>query len=303
MPFLRTVRIGGVPYGYTNAVRENPAVRDSFNTLARATYGFDFQRWQALGGWDDNYIPYALLEGDAVVANVSVNRMALAIAGRPVRGVQLGTVMTAESHRNRGLSRFLMEQVLTEWTDKAEMIYLFANDSVLDFYPKFGFIPVEETQYTLDLPAESATPPAIRRPLDMDNPADRQFLMERAEEGNPYAEIRVACGSLALFYASDFFKDEFFVLPEWNLAGVLSAEDGGLLVADLFGKAGPPLPAVLRALTGGAGGRVTLGFPPAEKAGFVPSPYREENCTLFIRKGQEAFFRENATMFPSISHA
>lgn len=303
MPFLRTVRIGGVPYGYTNAVRENPAVRDSFNTLARATYGFDFQRWQALGGWDDNYIPYALLEGDAVVANVSVNRMTLAIAGRPVRGVQLGTVMTAESHRNRGLSRFLMEQVLTEWTDKAEMIYLFANDSVLDFYPKFGFIPVEETQYTLDLPAESATPPAIRRPLDMDNLADRQFLMERAEEGNPYAEIRVACGSLALFYASDFFKDEFFALPEWNLAGVLSAEDGGLLVADLFGKAGPPLPAVLRALTGGAGGRVTLGFPPAEKAGFAPSPYREEDCTLFIRKGQEAFFQENATMFPSISHA
>ncbi len=304
MAGMEPVRIHGQSYRLTSAVRDNPAVRDSFNALTRATYGFDFRRWQDLGGWDEGYVPYALLDGEAVVANVSVNRMALVIAGKPVRGIQLGTVMTAEPYRRRGLSRFLMQRVLAEWAGKADLVYLFANDSVLDFYPKFGFVPVEETQYTLDLPAQGAAPPAACRPLDMDDPADRQFLVQRAQEGNPYSEIRVSCGSLALFYASGFLKDAFFALPEWDLAGVLSRTPEGLLVSDLFGKAGAPLPAVLRALAGGAGGRVVLGFPPAERPdGCLPRPYKEDDCTLFIQKGQEGYFRENAVLFPALSHA
>lgn len=54
--------------------------------------------------------------------------------------------MTDENYRKKGLNRILMEKVLSEWKSKCDMIYLYANDSVLDFYLKFGIVPVEEYQ-------------------------------------------------------------------------------------------------------------------------------------------------------------
>lgn len=37
-----------------------------------------------------------------------------------------------------------MNKVLEEYENKYDYMYLFANESVLDFYHKFGFKPVEE---------------------------------------------------------------------------------------------------------------------------------------------------------------
>jgi hypothetical protein len=44
-----------------------------------------------------------------------------------------------------------LEKVLGEWRRKYDLIYLFANDSVLDYYPKFGFSRVEEYQYLKEI--------------------------------------------------------------------------------------------------------------------------------------------------------
>lgn len=52
--------------------------------------------------------------------------------------------MTDVKYRDQGLLRIIMEKVIAEWKDKCELIYLFANDSVLDFYPKFGFDKVQQ---------------------------------------------------------------------------------------------------------------------------------------------------------------
>ena len=53
--------------------------------------------------------------------------------------IQLGTIMTDKNYRNQGLSKYLMNIVLKEFSEKNDEVYLFANDSVLYFYPKFGF--------------------------------------------------------------------------------------------------------------------------------------------------------------------
>ena len=52
--------------------------------------------------------------------------------------------MTEQEYRHQGLSRVLPERVLTEWQSKCDLIYLFVNDEVLDFYPKFVFRPIVE---------------------------------------------------------------------------------------------------------------------------------------------------------------
>ncbi|MGM1020539.1 MAG: GNAT family N-acetyltransferase [Bacillota bacterium] len=100
-----------------------------------------------MGCWDDQYIPYVLLDGDCVVANVSVSLMNFDLLGENRKYIQIGTVMTHTNYRNQGLSRFLLECVLQDWYDNGDAMYLFANDSVKEFYPKFGFVPAQEYQF------------------------------------------------------------------------------------------------------------------------------------------------------------
>jgi len=40
-----------------------------------------------------------------------------------------------------------METVLEEWKGNCDCIYLYANDSVVNFYPKFGFVSAYEYRY------------------------------------------------------------------------------------------------------------------------------------------------------------
>ena len=40
-----------------------------------------------------------------------------------------------------------MEQVKEDWEKRYDFIFLFANESVLDFYPKFGFERKEQYQF------------------------------------------------------------------------------------------------------------------------------------------------------------
>ena len=123
--------------------RNDDALRSSFNALAEATFGLNFENWYRNGFWGDNYVPYSVLEDGKIVANVSVNRTDMVIGGARKRLYQLGTVMTAEGYRNRGYIRAIMEEVEKDIAD-ADGVYLFANDSVTAFYPKFGFAPGKE---------------------------------------------------------------------------------------------------------------------------------------------------------------
>src|SRR5262245_50551509 len=97
-----------------------------------------FERWHEHGGWNARYQTFSFLEGEEIVANASVHEMDLVLDGRPVRGWQLGAVGTLPTHRGRGLHRELMPALL-ELAAPDDLVFLFANDSVLDFYPRFGF--------------------------------------------------------------------------------------------------------------------------------------------------------------------
>ncbi|MFT9597020.1 GNAT family N-acetyltransferase [Mesobacillus sp.] len=128
--------------------RENEVLRISFIQLAADIFGLDFTSWHEHGYWGERYIPFSYADGDIIVANVSVNELDFIIEGKSYKALQIGTVMTHPEYRNKGLSASLMNHVLDVYKGKYDFMYLFANDSVLNFYPKFGFEKVEEYQYT-----------------------------------------------------------------------------------------------------------------------------------------------------------
>ena len=88
--------------------RADDALRRSFDALAQRTFGLTFEDWYQNGFWGDDYVPYSVVVDGEVAANVSVNRTDFVLDGEKKRFIQLGTVMTDERYRGRGMIRRLM---------------------------------------------------------------------------------------------------------------------------------------------------------------------------------------------------
>jgi len=85
--------------------------------------------------------------------------------------------------RKQGLNRWLIEKALNEWKEKCDGIYLYANDSVVDFYPKFGFIPIHEYRYSSTLSKKDG----VFRKLNLSIPRDVNLLIRKHKESNPFS--------------------------------------------------------------------------------------------------------------------
>ena len=126
-------------YKLEKNVRDTAPVRNAFNALAMQTFQLSFEGWYENGCWSQRYQPYTLMDGGTAAANVSVNLMKTRWNGQIKNYIQLGTVMTHPAYRNQGLSRYLIEEIFRDWEERCDGFYLFANETVLDFYPRFGF--------------------------------------------------------------------------------------------------------------------------------------------------------------------
>ncbi len=275
-------------------------LRDSFNALAQKIFCLNFEDWYQNGFWTDNYIPYSVVENDRVVSNISVNRCDMEWDGEVLRLIQLGTVMTDPEYRGRGYSRLLMEEVLRDYEGKADGIYLFANDTVLDFYPKFGFRRMSEYQYSKNVQQMNA--PTARQ-VPMDTPGDWQKMVEIIDTYQQIGRLNmVGNPGLIMFYLSSFMKENVYAIPALETYAVAEKEDGELRLYAVFSKKPVELDDVIRAF-GSEVLKVTLAFTPENADGYVKQEIQVEDTTLFVQG--EAFERMNAIpfMFPEISHA
>ncbi len=127
----------------------NETMRHALNELTEKTFYFNFESWVKNGYFEGDYIPYSFEEDGKIISNVSVNRMHFIQNGAKMYYIQIGTVMTAEERRNQGLAGKLMENVIEEYEDKCDGIYLFANLSALGFYRKLGFEERMQYRYRL----------------------------------------------------------------------------------------------------------------------------------------------------------
>lgn len=91
--------------------------------------------------------------------------------------------MTDLAYREKGLQRRLMSEILGDWKDKCDAIYLFANDTELDFHPKFGFKKEEQFQYTMPI---TATTGAFEL-LEMEKESSRELLRRCYQKSNPFS--------------------------------------------------------------------------------------------------------------------
>ncbi len=278
--------------------RHNEALRRSFNALAEQTFGLSFENWYKNGFWGEDYNPHSIVIDGQVVANVSVNRTDLLFGGQRRRILQLGTVMTMPEFRGQGLSRAILDYILEAYAD-ADGIYLFANDSVVDFYPKFGFRPGSEWQYTRPV---SLTGARTARQVIMDTPESWNRLRAAMETSTfPCGCAMVDNPGLIFFYVSQFMTDAVWHIPHLDAWVIAEPEEGRLTIHNIFAPGAVSIEEVARAF--GTVEEIALGFAPADKDGWSCTELQEEDTHFFVRGRVFEEFEDLRLRIPSLSHA
>lgn len=278
--------------------RDNKELRNSFNKLAEKVFGLNFENWYRNGFWKENYNPHSIIEDGKIVANISVNRCPVNCDGRIFDLIQLGTVMTDPEYRGRGYSRKLMEEILKEYDGKADGIYLYANNSVLEFYPKFGFTERQEYRYFRNI---DSTATSTVDKISMETPADLAKMTEIMKT-KPQAGNMTMTGNegLFMFYLSQFMKDTVYYIANLDTYAVAETEDGTLMLHAVWGSADPD--AVIDAFGGGFK-RAVLLFTPVNISGYESEPVKEEDTTFFVKGRAFDDLKGRKFMFQAISHA
>lgn len=293
-------------YKLEKKVRDITPVRNAFNALAVQTFQLSFESWYDNGYWSQRYLPYTLMDGGTAAANISVNLMKTRWNGQIKNFIQLGTVMTHPAYRGQGLSRYLMEDIFRDWEDRCDGFYLFANKTVLDFYPRFGFHRETEYQCSLPLTPSADGKCGKARRLDMDSPSDRSLLEAHYRMSNPFSLLPSLDNfSLLMFYCGSFLKDCVYYLPDYDAAAVAEqdTESGMLLCHDIFCPPGRSLPEILSCLAPAGTQKAVLGFLPEGISDSLLTPLSNEDDTLFTRIPGENPFHGHRLRFPDLSHA
>lgn len=280
---------------------DNEKYREEFNDLAKRTFGLDFESWYQNGYLRDGYKPYSIRQEGKIVANVSINKFHLVINNEVKKAIQIGTVMTDNACRGQGLSKYLMEHVLKEYNEKEYIVYLFANDTVLEFYPKLGFERVLEKQYEIDA-KEVARQEATIRLLSYDHPQDYEKIELFAQNRKPVSK---KLGIIKdrwplLVYCDDDDTGELYYLEEDEIIVKAKRQDETLHLHDILCLKDFELDDVLEKLVEDTDERIELHFvPDTSKYKWIVTTIKKDDDALFIRSGQ---IFSNEILFPHTSH-
>ena len=287
-------------YEVISNYRDNQELRDSFNALAEKTFGLNFENWYQNGFWGDNYNPYSIVIDNKVIANVSVNKTDMLIDGEVKHFLQLGTVMTDDAYRNQGLSRRIMDEIEKEYTGKVDGIYLFGNDNVVEFYPKFGFVKGKEYQYSKKI---SNVGECKLKQIIMDNEEAWKKLVDAMNVTIFHGEFdMVGNPGLIMFYITSFMQESVYYNEETDTYVIADIEDDSAFIHNVFSTKLTELNDVLK-LFGDSVKEITLGFTPKGGEGYDVIEYHEEDCTFFVKGDEFGIMEQKKLRFPSLSHA
>lgn len=290
-------------YEYIPNALATENTRNSYFKLANKIFGLHFEIWFATGCVDNHYVPYVLMDGDKSVSSVGLCVTDMKWENEVKRCAQISTVMTDPEYRGKGLNKWLMEVVLNEWKSKCDMIYLYANDSVVKFYPKFGFVKSLEHQSYIDAQYIHNSHFKSRK-LDMEKPENVALLIECFSCSNPFSSLTMTNNvSQVVFHCTSFLKNSVYFIDEYN-AIVVGKQEGEVFVCyDIFTKAKCTLDDIIGVMVDGRIKSVSFGFTLNPTENVVTTQLNEEDTTVFVFDGKANIFAEDNVVFPFLSRA
>lgn len=238
-------------------------VNEYLNFIFQVFPGAKFLEWWERGFWKDSYRPYSILEAGKIISNVTATLMDVIIKGKTYKSVQIGAVGTIPEYRNKGLSQMLMAYVLQKFGEETDLYFLFANESVLEFYPKFDFIPIPEKLFLLD--TDSPKDKYSARRLDLKNFDDYRLLQGLINERKNLTEIFGAenYGPITMWHIFNSYRNSLYYLSDEDALIIKKEKNHEMHVRDIiFRKSFDILPAMSKVIESEAINKIYYYFPP-----------------------------------------
>lgn len=240
---------------------------EMFNGLALRTFNIYFEKWRALGFWNGRFSHLSYLDAGSLVSNVSASRIGLIVEGRRVEACVLGTVMTAESHRGRGLATALLREAMErQMASGCEIFILVAGQARAGFYGRLGFQAAGQTRFScrfasvadvvpsrLDLRSELGVT-ALRRILDSYSPQSGHFDVADAQH-------------IFAFNALSFRSGDLYLLQEPEAVLSFTVNDGRLVFHGILCERPLKLKALLERIVPPCVAEVEFMFTPGDCEG------------------------------------
>jgi len=188
----------------------------------------DFQFWYDLNLWDSNYESYSIISNGEIISNICVYKSDILFNGKRCQALSMGAVATKEGHRGNGYSRLLMEHVIDKYRDTP--IYLSANDTVIDFYPRFGFERVYEKTPIAKYHINNAVRP---QKLSYDSAAVWDHVHGRINYSKKFDCLNTA--SINIFHIhSGYLSEDIYNIPELDTVVIAEQQSTVLKITGVF---------------------------------------------------------------------
>ncbi len=293
----KKVIVGGKEYTFTNRIGESKELTENINKLFKKTFWITFE---SFGG---EHEPHALLDGDKVVASVSVNQIPFVYRGKKYFFIQLGGVMTDEEYRNKGLGRYLLEEIKKRWEPHCDLIFLFANNDVTEYYPRFGFNAGIEYVYTAAV--KNIEKGNIVK-LDMGKPENVKLVYEHYQNPNIYSALKMTDNKAVFgFYYEGEMADNIWYDKDTDLIYCLEKQDELIKIYDILGKSSLTLEEVTKRAAGVYGNisKAEYSFTPLDTDGMDCKIRNVDDSHFFILGKMADIFSNDKLMIPEVTHS
>lgn len=190
--------------------------------------------------------------------------------------------MTHPDYRNKGLSKQLMNKVLIEYENVMDVFYLYANDSVLDFYPKFGFQKMNEHIFSMSYQGKSQQQPLVY--LNGHNDNDLAFIYDFAKKRQPNSPLFSTLNTeeLLMFYSIYVYSQSIVYIKEEDVIVFYQIDGETLHLVDVLSQTKVNLNSILARLANEEIKKVSFGYSENSLTSIKAAPLTGRE-TLFVK--------------------
>lgn len=263
-----------------NGLTATEEFKRQYNDLVLEVFGFSFEKWFELNVWDENYEVYSIFQEERIISNVGVYKMKMIVNGIDKEFIQIGAVATRIEDRGKGLSRKIMEHIFKIYPNTPA--WLWANDSVLNFYPKFDFVPTSEKQPYIKVNLQRNNKSLIR--MEITDSKINDYLKNKKR----FSNVLDCKNHFAInwFHLINIHHKDIYEIPELDLMLVIKQMERTLMIYDIIGEKPVDFSEILTHLSFEGVDTIKFGFNPEWldlECSF--EDVKVENSTLFVRGG------------------
>lgn len=268
--------------------RDNELHRNQFfHFISKVFPKISFEEWYEKGFWTDDYTPISITDPRKIIANASITLMNVIINGKEHKAAQIGTVATLPEFRGQGLSNYLMKYIFDKYETKVDFFFLYANEDVINFYPKYGFKEVKENLFIQNVKFKKEEPRT--RKLNIVNEDDYSLLLSVLNNSKPITKRfgSYNYSSITMWHVLNIYHDNLYYFEKENAIIIKQMTSDTLHLLEVFFTIPFDLKSILPNIIDHDSVKyVKLYFPP-DIFNYKYDEVIEENTLLFIKGSVE----------------